>query len=195
MIRPEHRENARPRKLSRTWAKCWIVRRAPGNDPHRGLLKVGARVYPCALGRAGISVVKREGDGATPTGRHAILGGYFRRDRLTLQSAFSGLHAISPSDGWCDDHHHPAYNNPVRLPFPASHERMFRDDRLYDVCLVLDWNFTRRARYRGSAIFMHVCRPGFGATEGCVALPRDELAVILERIDPAARVVIEDQST
>src|SRR5690606_13656678 len=57
-----------------------------------------------------------------------------------------------------------------RMPYGASHERMKRDDRLYDACLVLDWNIRPRRRGRGSAIFFHLARPDFRATQGCVAI-------------------------
>jgi L,D-peptidoglycan transpeptidase YkuD (ErfK/YbiS/YcfS/YnhG family) len=56
------------------------------------------------------------------------------------------------------------------MPYGASHETMRRTDRLYDVCLVLDWNLLPRRRARGSAIFFHLARPGFTPTQGCVAV-------------------------
>jgi L,D-peptidoglycan transpeptidase YkuD (ErfK/YbiS/YcfS/YnhG family) len=148
----------------------WTVRRAPGNTAHHGLLAIAGRVYPCALGRSGISVFKREGDGATPAGKLRLLGGYCRRDRLPLLGCLAGLKAIRCDDGWCDDPGDPAYNRPVQLPFTASHERMMRTDNLYDICVVLDWNVFPRARFRGSAIFLHIAGPGHASTEGCVAV-------------------------
>lgn len=148
----------------------WTVRRAPGTSPHRGLLCLGPAVLPCILGKSGISVLKREGDGATPAGRHAIIGGYARADRLPLLARLNRLMRIRRDDGWCDDPGHPAYNRPVRLPFAASHERMWRRDRLYDICLVLDWNFVPRGRFRGSAIFLHLTDGEGGPTQGCIAV-------------------------
>ena len=62
------------------------------------------------------------------------------------------------------------YNRPVRLPYAASHERLRRDDRLYDICVVLDWNVRQRRRNLGSAIFLHLARPGYQPTEGCIAV-------------------------
>jgi L,D-peptidoglycan transpeptidase YkuD (ErfK/YbiS/YcfS/YnhG family) len=57
--------------------------------------------------------------------------------------------------GWCDAPADANYNRRVRLPFRAKHEKMLRDDRLYDVCIVLDWNIRPRRRNGGSAIYMH----------------------------------------
>lgn len=158
----------------------WVVTRAPGRDLHRGLLRTGRSVYPCVLGRSGISVRKREGDGATPAGTVAVLGGY----RKPSREIFAGMHAlrvVSGNLGWCDAPSHPCYNRPVALPFRASHEKMLRTDRLYDVCIVLDWNFSRRARNRGSAIFMHLTREDRGPTQGCIALA----PALMRRLLPA----------
>ena len=80
------------------------------------------------------------------------------------------MRAMRRDDGWCEDARHGRYNRPIRLPSAAGHETMWRDDRLYDIVGVLDWNFRPRIRGRGSAIFLHLCRPGFGPTAGCIAL-------------------------
>jgi L,D-peptidoglycan transpeptidase YkuD (ErfK/YbiS/YcfS/YnhG family) len=75
---------------------------------------------------------------------------------------------------WCDQPENPNYNRLVKAPFCPSHEEMKRKDGLYDVCLVMDWNITSRARNRGSAIFFHLIKPGYEPTAGCVAVhPRD----------------------
>jgi L,D-peptidoglycan transpeptidase YkuD (ErfK/YbiS/YcfS/YnhG family) len=123
-----------------------------------------------AMGRSGMTVFKREGDGATPIGDLALLSGYFRRDRLARPRTAVALAPIRRDAGWCDAPRHPAYNRPIRLPFAASHEEMARADHLYDMVMVLDWNIRSRRRGRGSAIFLHLAKPGFQPTEGCVAL-------------------------
>lgn len=152
------------------WKQVWTLCRAPGRTRFFGLLRTGTRVHPCILGRSGITVFKREADGATPAGTLAVLGGYRRTGADRLSRVQRGLRPIKANLGWCDAPAHPAYNRPVRLPFAASHEKMLRQDALYDVCLVLDWNISRRARNRGSAIFMHLTRPDRGPTQGCIAI-------------------------
>ena len=153
----------------RSGIRIITVRTAPGK-PQRGLLRAGGRTFPCALGRSGISAFKREGDGATPLAAMRLLSGQVRADRTMARRSGLQLKAIRPDDGWCDAPAHGAYNRPVRLPFPASHECMMRADRLYDHCLVMDWNITARRRHRGSAIFLHVAKEGFAPTQGCIAI-------------------------
>lgn len=150
--------------------QVWMVRRAPGSLAHRGLLRIGQNVFACNLGRSGISIRKREGDGATPAGSLSVLGGYRNTSKPFFAAGSRKLRQIDEKLGWCDEPNHPSYNRPVRLPYSAGHEKMLRTDRLYDFCLVLDWNISKRARNRGSAIFLHLTRPDNGPTQGCIAL-------------------------
>lgn len=100
------------------------------------------------------------------------------------------MRAIRTGDGWCDDRRDRNYNRAVRLPYPAGHERMWRDDHLYDVVVVLDHNSRPRVRGAGSAIFMHVARSGYAPTEGCIALARSHLTRVLALVRRNARLVI-----
>src|SRR5690606_8885323 len=110
----------------------------------------------CALGRSGVTARKREGDGGTPIATMRVLGGFYRRGGGFHPGTRLEMRVIRERDGWCDAPADRNYNRPVRLPYPASHERMLRADGLYDVCIVLDWNVRHRVRGRGSAIFMHI---------------------------------------
>jgi L,D-peptidoglycan transpeptidase YkuD (ErfK/YbiS/YcfS/YnhG family) len=158
------------------------VRARPGSQT-QGLLNWGGLVFPCALGRGGISSAKREGDGATPLGPMRLLHGYYRKGRLlSAHRSRLALTPIAPDDGWCDAPRDRNYNRPVRLPYPASSERMMRDDRLYDCCIVLDYNIAPRKRGRGSAIFLHIAREGYWPTEGCVAVAPLTMARLLPHL-------------
>jgi L,D-peptidoglycan transpeptidase YkuD (ErfK/YbiS/YcfS/YnhG family) len=165
----------------RSGLSVMTVRAKPG-DRCKGLLNAGGTVFPCALGRGGISSAKREGDGATPLARMRILSGYFRRDRIAPGSSRLAMTPIDASLGWCEVPDDRNYNRPVKLPYPVSHEHMLRDDRLYDVCIVLDWNISPRRRGRGSAIFFHLARPGFTPTQGCVAVTARVMMRLLPHI-------------
>lgn len=159
-------------------------------DRRRGRIHAGPLVIPCALGRSGVSRRKREGDGATPAGVLRPLRAHVRRDRLRPPASVLALRPIGPQDGWCDDPAHPRYNRPVTLPFAASHERLLRDDRLYDIVVELDWNMRPAIRGRGSAIFLHVCRPGFLPTEGCIAVAPAALRRLLPALTPRTRFIV-----
>lgn len=157
------------------------VTAAPGAKG-RGRLHLGALTLPCALGPAGILRRKREGDGGTPAGRWRLLFGYWRADRSPRPRCALPLAPIRPDDLWCDDPRHALYNRPARAPFSAGHETMRRDDRLYDVVLVLDHNRRPRIRGAGSAIFVHIARAGFSPTQGCVAIAPEAMRRLLPRL-------------
>ncbi len=156
--------------------------RAKPGDPTKGLMQVGALVFPCALGRGGITANKREGDGGTPLASMRLLSGYFRRDQFVAGRSRLPMSPIGADLGWCEVPDDRNYNRPVKIPYGASHERMKRDDRLYDACLVLDWNIRPRRRGRGSAIFFHLARPGFTPTQGCVAVTAQVMARLLPQL-------------
>ncbi|MEW9805804.1 L,D-transpeptidase [Mesorhizobium sp. ZMM04-5] len=180
--------NAKYRRDGNRGLARLTVRAKPGN-PSRGLLDAGGVVFPCALGRGGISSRKREGDGATPLGAMRLRSGYFRADQTAARHARLKMTPIDGGLGWCDRPDDRNYNRPVRLPYRGSHEDMHRADRLYDVCIVLDWNIVPRQRGRGSAIFFHLARPGFTPTQGCVAVTARVMARLLPRL--SSRTVLE----
>ena len=165
------------------------VRARPG-VPTQGLLNVGGVVFPCALGRGGISAAKREGDGATPHGAMRLLSGYIRGRRFGRRSQLP-LEPITATLGWCEVPDDRNYNRPVAMPYAASHERMQRPDHLYDACIVLDWNITQRRRGRGSAIFFHLAQPGFTPTQGCVAVTHAVMARLLPRLSRRTVLVVK----
>ncbi len=153
----------------------------------RGLWVQG-RYLPCSIGRGGIVSDKREGDRGTPTGAHRIVGMLYRPDRLAAPAPWAA--PIRPGDLWCDAADHAQYNHQVHAPFSASHEALWRADRLYDLVLVTDWNWPEATPGRGSAIFMHRWRrPGY-PTEGCVALCPDHLLWLAHHITPGTQLIV-----
>ena len=158
-----------------------IVVRAVSPRRTRGLVEWGGVRAPGALGRAGTRFSKRDGDGATPRGRFVLQRVLYRADREPRPHTALPVKAIARHDGWCDAPADRNYNRPVDLPYPASAERMWRDDGLYDIVVVLDHNARPRIRGAGSAIFIHLARPGYLPTEGCIALDQRHLLALLAR--------------
>lgn len=146
----------------------------------------------CALGRSGVrpAADKREGDGATPLGLWPMRRVLWRADRGPAPETGLMVAPIAPDDGWCDAADDPAYNLPVTHPYPASAERLWRDDRLYDILVVLGHNDDPVVAGAGSAIFLHVCRLDLGPTQGCVALHPGDLRALLALAMPGDCVEI-----
>lgn len=151
-------------------------------------LRFRGRVVPCVIGRGGLAANKREGDGATPQGVHRITGMLYRPDRIGRPTPWSL--PIRPGDLWSDDPVAPDYNHLVRAPYLASHERLRRGDRLYDLVLLTNWNWPESVRGRGSAIFLHRWRKPGHPTEGCIAMAPPHLLWIARRLQPGTRLIV-----
>jgi L,D-peptidoglycan transpeptidase YkuD (ErfK/YbiS/YcfS/YnhG family) len=159
-----------------------------------GRFDLAGRETRCALGRSGVvgAAAKREGDGKSPLGAWPIRRLLYRPDRGPAPPTALPTQAIAPDDGWCDAPGDPAYNRPVKRPYPASSEAMWRDDGLYDLVVVLGHNDDPPVSPMGSAIFLHLARPGFEPTEGCVALSRPDLEALLAVAQAGDRLEIRD---
>jgi L,D-peptidoglycan transpeptidase YkuD (ErfK/YbiS/YcfS/YnhG family) len=144
-----------------------------------GRLILRGDVVRAALGRAGVRTHKMEGDDATPAGVLKLRRVLYRLDRVPPPACAVPVEPIGETDGWCDDPLHRDYNRQVRLPHEASCEELWRGDGVYDVIGVLGWNDAPVERNRGSAIFLHVARPDYAPTLGCVALALPDLLRVL----------------
>lgn len=152
-------------------------------------IEVEGQRYACRIGRAGLTAEKREGDLMTPIGRFPLRVCYFRPDRLEKPVTLLSTIALSPDDGWCDDPRDPLYNQHVKLPFAASHEKLWRDDHVYDLIIPMGYNDDPIQPGHGSAIFLHLMRDDGVGTEGCLALKREDLQALLPRLSAQTLVV------
>jgi len=175
----------RKRALSRI-----VVRRKPG-CPTRGWLTAGPAALPVALGRAGIRADKREGDGATPRGTFRPVRLWWRGERQPRPATALPARRIAKDDGWCEDPADRRYNRRVKLPPASGADRLARADGLYDLIVEIDHNARPRVAGRGSAVFIHVARPGLAPTAGCIALAAPTLRRLLARLGPRTRIVVE----
>lgn len=155
-----------------------------------GRLTWGSISVVCALGGAGCRARKREGDAATPIGRWRLRAVFYRADRLPRPRTGLPVRALRPLDGWCDAVGDRNYNRWVRHPYPASAEKLWRSDSLYDLIVILDHNACPRIQGHGSAIFLHVADAGYRPTAGCIALQRPHLLRLLARLGRASRVLV-----
>lgn len=144
-----------------------------------GMLTMAGLRMRAAVGRGGMRVLKQEGDGATPAGPLPLRRLLYRADRVARPRTAVPATPLAPHDGWCDDPADAEYNRPVRLPHGGRHEALWRSDGVYDVIGVLGWNDAPVVRGMGSAIFLHLARPDFAPTKGCIALALPDLQALL----------------
>jgi L,D-peptidoglycan transpeptidase YkuD (ErfK/YbiS/YcfS/YnhG family) len=144
-----------------------------------------------AVGRSGVQADKREGDGATPAGTFPLISVLYRNDRIAAPASRLQVGPLGPNDGWVDEPTDPNYNRLVSLPYPASAERMWRDDDLYDALVVIGYNVEPVTPGAGSAIFLHIATADFAPTAGCIAVNKEVLLGLLPLLGPGSRITIK----
>jgi L,D-peptidoglycan transpeptidase YkuD (ErfK/YbiS/YcfS/YnhG family) len=144
-----------------------------------GQLTLRGEIFRCAIGARGVLRHKEEGDEATPLGVLPLRRVLYRADRVPPPICAVPVEPIGQDDGWCDDPNHRDYNKMIRLPHDGRHEDLWRRDAVYDIIGVLGWNDAPIERRRGSAIFLHVARPDYAPTQGCVALALRDVQRVL----------------
>lgn len=176
------------------FARAEDVVRVRWTGSHDCVLSFQGIQYKCSLGKNGVAPLgeKIEGDGRTPAGTFYLRRGFFRPDRIEPPVG-SGLvlQPLHPTDGWCDDPASSQYNKLVTLPIEYSAERLWREDDLYDLFAVIEYNTSPIASGKGSAIFFHVASDGYGATAGCVSLNLKDLQSVFSNIRTDTVMVIE----
>ncbi|GAC1551638.1 MAG: L,D-transpeptidase family protein [Beijerinckiaceae bacterium] len=187
------RQNSPRARLTRL--RVFACARLAGAEFQTGRLVAGGSHLPCAIGRSGIGRGKREGDGKTPAGRFAIALFLFRPGGIFHPRRNFPARPIRRDDAWCDDPRDRNYNRPIRLPArpgrETNHEGLWRQDRLYDVVGILDYNIRPRICGRGSAIFFHLARESLSPTAGCVALRAADMRRLLPRLSRRVMMMID----
>ena len=167
----------------------WCVRARAGSRT-QGWLTAGPLAIPVALGRGGIRANKREGDGGTPRGEFRLLRLWWRADRHPRPRTLLPVRRITRDVAWCEDPRDRRYNRPFRRAPDEPGDRLLREDRLYDFIIEIDHNTRPRVAGRGSAVFIHVARPGLRPTAGCVAMEMPRLRWLLGQVGPQTRIAI-----
>lgn len=152
-------------------------------------------IYRCAIGKGGFSANKKEGDGCTPIGIFPLRECWYRADRIAAPETGLSTSIIREDDGWCDDPKSPVYNRHVKLPPPGgvSAERLWRDDYVYDLIIPIGYNDAPVVPGRGSAIFLHIAKPDYAPTEGCVAVAEKDLLALLVRVHTGTSIEIREK--
>jgi L,D-peptidoglycan transpeptidase YkuD (ErfK/YbiS/YcfS/YnhG family) len=172
-----------------------IQARARPGERTRGLVHAGPLTLPAVFGRAGLRADKREGDGATPCGRFRLVRLWWRADRWPRPRTRLPVRRITPDLAWCEDRGDRRYNRPFRRSATGRDaglgDRLWRDDHLYDFVIEIDHNTRPRVGGRGSAVFLHLARPGGKPTAGCLAFAQADLLRLLARVGPKTRISIQ----
>lgn len=145
---------------------------------------------PGYCGYNGMAADKREGDRRTPVGTYG-----FTRAFGILEDPGSILpyKVLDEYDYWVDDSSSRYYNQMVSSRTTPvtwrSAEHLIKVDPCYNYSIALDYN-AGCVPGKGSAIFLHGLHPTKTWTEGCIAIPEENMKTLVQQVDAGTRIVV-----
>ena len=145
--------------------------------------------FKCSIGKNGKTTKKIEGDNKTPKGLYTLGPLYYRKDRLPKLSTKLKKIEIMKNFGWCDDVKSKFYNKPIKINNNVRHEKLYRNDKKYDLLIPIEYNSKRPKKNKGSAIFLHLTS-NYKKTQGCVAIKEKDMLILLNLINKKTKIKI-----
>jgi len=145
--------------------------------------------FKCSIGKNGKTIKKIEGDNKTPKGLFALGPLYYRKDRLLKLSTKLKKIEIMKNLGWCDDVKSKLYNKSIKTNNNVRHEKLYRNDKKYDLLIPIEYNFKKPKKNKGSAIFLHLTS-NYRKTQGCVAIKEKDMLILLKLINKNTKIKI-----
>ena len=145
--------------------------------------------FKCSIGKNGKTSKKIEGDNKTPKGLYALGPLYYRKDRLPKLSTKLKKIEIMKNFGWCDDVKSKFYNKPIKTNINVRHEKLYRNDKKYDLLIPIEYNSKKPKKNKGSAIFLHLTN-NYKKTQGCIAIKEKDMLILLKLINKKTKIKI-----
>ena len=145
--------------------------------------------FKCSIGKNGKTTKKIEGDNKTPKGLYTLGPLYYRKDRLPKLSTKLRKIEIMKNFGWCDDVKSKFYNKPIKTNINVRHEKLYRNDKKYDLLIPIEYNSKKPKKNKGSAIFLHLTS-NYKKTQGCVAIKEKDMLILLNLINKKTKIKI-----
>ena len=144
--------------------------------------------FKCCVGKKGLKLNKKEGDGSTPRGLYSLKKLYFRKDRVGNPECKLEKKIIKKNTAWCDDPNNKKYNQEIFNLNKNYRERFYRKDHVYDYLIVITYN-EKKVPHKGSAIFLHLTK-NYKPTAGCVALKEKDFLIMIKLIKKNSKIRI-----
>tara|TARA_E500000081_G_scaffold137772_1_gene152679 strand:+ start:55 stop:546 length:492 start_codon:yes stop_codon:yes gene_type:complete len=145
--------------------------------------------FKCSIGKNGKTTKKIEGDNKTPKGLYTLGPLYYRKDRFSKLTTKLKKIEIMKNFGWCDDVKSKFYNKPIKTNIKVKHEKLYRNDKKYDLLIPIEYNSKRPKKNKGSAIFLHLTS-NYKKTQGCVAIKEKDMLILLNLINKKTKIKI-----
>ena len=145
--------------------------------------------YKCSIGINGLTNNKVEGDKKTPMGTYSLGELFVRTDRIkNLKTKYKFI-PIKNNMAWSDDPNNIEYNKLIETK-NYHKEALYRDDNIYNLILIINYNTNPVIPNKGSAIFLHVSTKDYKPTNGCIAINVNDFIEILALLDTNEKINI-----
>ena len=145
--------------------------------------------YKCSIGLNGLTSNKVEGDKKTPIGTYSLGELFVRTDRIkNLKTKYKFI-PIKSNMAWSDDPNNIEYNKLIETK-NYHKEALYRDDDIYNLILIINYNTNPVIPNKGSAIFLHVSTKDYQPTNGCIAIDVNDFIEILALLDTNEKINI-----
>ena len=145
--------------------------------------------FKCSLGKKGIRKNKFEGDFCTPSGKFKLGKLYWRPDRVQLPETKLLCKKIKKDMGWCNDVKNQFYNKEIKVNKKIKHEKLYRNDHKYDYIILIEYNYKRIIKNKGSAIFIHTTK-NYKPTAGCIAVSKKDFLILAKLVRKNTKILI-----
>ncbi len=147
--------------------------------------------FRCSIGKKGFSKKKREGDFTTPKGIFEFGDIYYRSDKVKKPLSKLRSIPIKKNMGWCDDPKSKFYNKLIKIKknLNMSYEKLYRKDNKYDYLILIKYNYKKKIKFKGSAIFLHLTK-NYSSTKGCIVLSKKDFLILVKLIKKNTKIKI-----
>tara|TARA_B100001287_G_scaffold123853_1_gene104339 strand:- start:264 stop:761 length:498 start_codon:yes stop_codon:yes gene_type:complete len=147
--------------------------------------------FKCCVGKNGFKKNKKEGDNTTPIGTYDLGSIYYRNDRVKKPITKLKTVVIKKNMGWCDDPKSKLYNKQIQIKknLKFSYEKLYRKDNNYNLFILIKYNYKKRIKNKGSAIFLHLTK-NYSPTKGCIGLKEKDFLILNKLINKKTKIKI-----
>jgi L,D-peptidoglycan transpeptidase YkuD (ErfK/YbiS/YcfS/YnhG family) len=145
--------------------------------------------FKCCIGKNSTTKNKIEGDKCTPEGIFKLGTLYYRKDKNLRPQTIIKIKTIKKNMGWCNDPKNKYYNKEITINKNVKHEKLYRNDDLYNYFIVIEYNTKKRIPFKGSAIFIHLTK-NYKPTAGCIAMKKKDFLIFIKIIEKRTRIKI-----
>jgi L,D-peptidoglycan transpeptidase YkuD (ErfK/YbiS/YcfS/YnhG family) len=146
------------------------------------ILYLAEYMIKCAVGKRGITIKKKEGDNKTPAGIFSFKSVFYRKDRIIKIKTDLKKFIIKKNMGWCDDPNSRLYNKLIKFPFNFKAEKLWLNENIYDIIIIINYNTKPIVKKKGSAVFLHIAKKKYTGTRGCLAISKKNMLLLISKI-------------